>query len=156
MRARPVQLVVSFGMLDRLENVLARELGLDPRLARERRELIAAFATLGPAGGPALTLGGVGTMPVLDAEDGHVLDTARAGRADWLVTANLRDFVAPSRARPRARPAGDGLAVLEVGGEQLLVATPGSPPPGSAIPTATGPTSRASRCLAARRPWRAR
>ncbi len=98
----PIQLVVSLGMLDRFEDVLARKLAVDAAAGRERRELIAAFASLGPAGGPSLTLGGTGTMPLVDAEDDHVLD----GRADWLVTANLRDFAAASRDAP-AGPEGE-------------------------------------------------
>lgn len=122
----PVQLVVSFGMLDRFEDVLVRALGVDPEAARERRDLVAAFASLGPVGRPSLTLGGTGTVPMIDAEDAHVADTALAGRADWLVTANLRDFVEPSRARLRARRLTDHVAVIDgTGGTgRLLVAHP--------------------------------
>jgi PIN domain len=119
-----VQLVVSLGMLDRLERVLVRVLAVDPETARERRELIAAFASLGPAGGPSLTLGGAGTMPMIDAEDAHVLDTALAGRADWLVTANLRDFAAPSRAQVKVHGVRDGLVVLSAATSRLLVLDP--------------------------------
>ena len=53
-------------------------------------ELIASYAKEGPS----LTLGGgVGVIPIHDAEDRHVLETAWAGGADILVTANLGDFV---------------------------------------------------------------
>jgi hypothetical protein len=121
----PVRLVISFGMLDRLEHVLEHKLGLGSRLARERRDLIAGFASLGPAGGPALTLGGLGTMPMLDVEDRHVLETARAGRADWLVTANLRDFIAPSRTGLAPRQVRQDLAVMPgLEGGRLLIVHP--------------------------------
>lgn len=121
-----VQLIVSFGMLDRFEDVLVRALGIDVETARERRDLVAAFASLGPDGGPSLTLGGTGTMPMIDTEDAHVADTALAGRADWLVTANLRDFIEPSRARLGARRITDRIAVIDVAGGagRLLVVHP--------------------------------
>jgi predicted nucleic acid-binding protein len=42
---------------------------------------------------PQLTLGGTGVIPIADTEDRHVLETALAGRANILVTANFRDFL---------------------------------------------------------------
>ena len=82
-------LVVSWGMLDRLRVVLARALGFSALDAARLPELIASYAREGPS----LTLGGVGVIPIHDAEDQHVLETAWSGGADILVTANLEDFV---------------------------------------------------------------
>jgi predicted nucleic acid-binding protein len=90
----PVQLIVSWGMLNRLRKVLEDDLGV-PRLEADHfLAAIAGFATLGPASEPPhLTLGGTGLIPLRDAEDAHVLDVAVAGRADLLITTNFRDFV---------------------------------------------------------------
>jgi predicted nucleic acid-binding protein len=94
--AGPVQLVISWGMLDRLEDVLRQQLGIARGTAQRYRASLAALAVAGPSGlPPSLTLGGTGVVPLHDLEDRHVLETALAGRADWLVTANLADFIAP-------------------------------------------------------------
>ncbi len=85
----PVALIVSWGMLDRLAQVLARDLGYTRPDADRLVTLIASYAE----DGPSLALGGVGVMPIPDAEDRHVLETAWAGEADILVTANLADFI---------------------------------------------------------------
>lgn len=84
-----LQLVVSWGMLERLRLVLVDQLQFDPSEASALADAIAGYAHMGPT----LTLGGVGVIPLQDTEDRHVLETAWAGRADILVTANLRDFV---------------------------------------------------------------
>ncbi|GAB6845362.1 putative nucleic acid-binding protein [Methylorubrum rhodinum] len=106
----PVQLVVSHTMLSRLQDVLIRK-GATPESSGRLIDLIASFARLGPAPEfPRMVLGG-GVEPTRDArpplhdpydpaflpkptdtEDGRVIDTALAGRADALVTANFRDF----------------------------------------------------------------
>lgn len=106
----PVQLVVSHAMLTRLSDVLMRQGAAEGDVQRYMR-LIASFASLGPSReAPHLVLGG-GVAPTRDAigrrydpydhalvpvaadrEDGRVLDTAIAGRADALVTSNLADF----------------------------------------------------------------
>jgi predicted nucleic acid-binding protein len=106
----PVQLVVSHTMLTRLQDVLSRK-GATRETSGRFVDLIASFARLGPAPEfPRMVLGG-GVEPTRDArpalhdpydpgflpkrtdtEDGRVLDTAIAGRADALVTANFRDF----------------------------------------------------------------
>jgi predicted nucleic acid-binding protein len=104
-----VHLVISVGMLDRLEAVLVRRLDLPPGLAATRREIIAGFARHGPT----LTLGGTGLVPLRDVEDAHVLETALSGAADWLVTANLRDYASPARARTSLRPLDEGLVVVD-------------------------------------------
>jgi len=83
----PVALVVSWGMLNRLREVLVRfEFG-----AAEADRLVQVIATIA-RDGPSLTLGGVGVLPLDDEEDRHVLETALAGGADMLVTQNLKDF----------------------------------------------------------------
>jgi predicted nucleic acid-binding protein len=43
--------------------------------------------------GAQLTLGGTGVIALRDVEDLHVLETAIAGKADFLVTANFKDFI---------------------------------------------------------------
>jgi predicted nucleic acid-binding protein len=60
---------------------------------------IAAYAHLGALGAsPQLTLGSTGVIPLRDTEDGHVLETAIAGRADFLITANFKDFITKNTA----------------------------------------------------------
>jgi predicted nucleic acid-binding protein len=90
----PVQLVISWGMLNRLRTVLERSLNV-PHLAADLYiDAIRGYAQLGPTGAsPQLTLGGVGVIALQDVEDAHVLETALAGRANVLVTANFRDFI---------------------------------------------------------------
>lgn len=84
----PIALVVSWGMLNRLREVLVRfEFG-----RTEADRLVQLVATIA-RDGPSLTLGGVGVLPMDDLEDRHVLETALAGRADLLVTHNLKDFL---------------------------------------------------------------
>jgi predicted nucleic acid-binding protein len=85
----PLQLVISWGMLERLKLVLVEPLQFDPADAAALTDAIAGYAHMGPS----LTLGGVGVIPLQDTEDRHVLETAWAGSADILVTANLEDFV---------------------------------------------------------------
>lgn len=84
----PVALVISWGMLFRLNTVILRLTG-DKSAADRLMAIIAAFAQ----DGPSLTLGGVGVLPLDDEEDRHVLETALAGEADLLVTQNLNDFI---------------------------------------------------------------
>lgn len=112
----PVALVVSWGMLQRLQTVLERDLGFQARDAARLAELIAGYAQ----DGPSLTLGGVGVIPIHDAEDRHVLETAWAGQADMLATANLADFV-----RPSDEVILDGIAWrLRRGGRSMMLAHP--------------------------------
>lgn len=84
----PIGLVISWGMLARLGDVLIG-LGATQSDAHALIELIAAYALQGPS----LTLGGVGVLPLRDEEDRHVFETALAGGADILVTHNMRHFV---------------------------------------------------------------
>jgi hypothetical protein len=76
-------------MLERLKSVLVQQFRFDPSDASALVDAIAGYARMGPS----LTLGGVGVLPTQDTEDRHVLETAWAGQADVLVTANLKDFV---------------------------------------------------------------
>lgn len=85
-----VELVISWGMLERLEKVLVYDLKVKFPIARLYLDAIVGFAQLAPQ----LTLGGTGILPLEDVEDAHVLETAIAGRADILVTANFKDFIA--------------------------------------------------------------
>lgn len=106
----PIQLIVSHAMLSRLMDVLIRKgAGLDS--AAQFISLIENISRLGPSCDfPHVVLGG-GFLPTQDArmpaydprdpaaqppandpEDGRVIDTAVAGRANALVTANFRDF----------------------------------------------------------------
>ena len=84
----PVALVISWGMLFRLNTVILRLTG-DKAAADRLMAIIADFAQ----DGPALTLGGVGVLPFDDEEDRHVLETAPTGDADLLVAQNPNDFI---------------------------------------------------------------
>jgi len=84
----PVALVISWGMLNRLRDVLARH-GVEADLADRLVQIIATYGREGPS----LTLGGVGVLAIDDTEDRHVLETAIAANADLLATHNLDDFV---------------------------------------------------------------
>lgn len=107
----PIQLVVSHAMLSRLFDVLTRK-GASLDSATQFISLIESISSLGPSGDyPHLVLGGgviptgdarapnyephdsTGIPPRYDREDGRVIDTAIAGRAHALVTANFRDFI---------------------------------------------------------------
>lgn len=90
----PVQLIISWGMLNRLRKVFIVDWGIDADIIDELIQAIVGYARLGAARAePQLTLGGTGLMPLRDSEDAHVLDTAIAGLADILVTANMSDFL---------------------------------------------------------------
>jgi predicted nucleic acid-binding protein len=90
----PVQLVISWGMLNQLQKVLVRDLKVSTQTAELYISTIAAYACLGAMGSsPQLTLGGTGVIPIRDTEDAHVLETAIAGKANLLITANFKDFI---------------------------------------------------------------
>ncbi|MBX3482380.1 PIN domain-containing protein [Phenylobacterium sp.] len=84
----PVALVISWGMLFRLNAVILRLTG-DQAVADRLMGIIATLAR----DGPSPTVGGVGVLPLDDEEDRHVLETALTGEADLLVTQNLNDFI---------------------------------------------------------------
>lgn len=90
----PVQLIVSWGMLNRLRLVMEKDLNVPQTAADLYIDAIKGYAELGPVGAaPQLTLGGTGVIALSDSEDVHVLETALAGRASVLVTANFKDFI---------------------------------------------------------------
>jgi predicted nucleic acid-binding protein len=76
-------------MLDELKSVIVEHLGLNIETANAYVSAIEEYAKLGAQ----LTLGGTGVIGLRDVEDAHVLETAIAGRADFLVTANFKDFI---------------------------------------------------------------
>jgi predicted nucleic acid-binding protein len=82
-------LVISFGMLDELRSVIVEHLGLPLETADAYVSAVEEYAKLGAQ----LTLGGTGVIALRDVEDLHVLETAIAGKADFLVTANFKDFI---------------------------------------------------------------
>jgi predicted nucleic acid-binding protein len=84
-----VNLIISLGMLDELKSVIVEHLGLSIEIADAYVSAIEEYAKLGAQ----LTLGGTGVIGLRDIEDAHVLETAIAGRADFLVTANFKDFI---------------------------------------------------------------
>lgn len=90
----PVQLVISWGMLTRLRDVLERKLRV-PRIHVDTYlQAIAGYANNGPMGTPPyLLLGGTGVVALRDDEDAHVVESAVAGDADMLVTGNFDDFI---------------------------------------------------------------
>jgi predicted nucleic acid-binding protein len=84
-----VNLIISLGMLDELKYAIIEHLGLSIEIADAYVCAIEEYAKLGAQ----LTLGGTGVIGLRDTEDAHVLETAIAGRADFLVTANFKDFI---------------------------------------------------------------
>lgn len=85
----PLQLVISWGMLDRLHAVLSDQLAFGASTAGDLADAISSYAEQGPS----LTLGGAGVIPIHDREDRHVVETAWAGRAAVLVTIDFRGFL---------------------------------------------------------------
>lgn len=84
-----VKLVISWGMLNRLKKVLEKDLKISQETSNKYIDLISKYAN----NKPQLTLGGSGIIPLKDIEDGHVLETAIAGKVNFLVTANFSDFM---------------------------------------------------------------
>ena len=93
---QPIQLLVSLPMLDTYQRVLER-LDIDRAAAEFLVRSIARLMRAGPEQlDPLLVLGGTPDPSLKDTEDGGVLATAFAGRADFLITDNLKDFAAPA------------------------------------------------------------
>ncbi len=89
----PIQLVISWGSLNRLRKVLIQDLKINLDVCNDYLKAVQSYAELGPfILSPTLTLGGIGVIPLRDEEDRHVLETALAAKTDYLVTMNLRDF----------------------------------------------------------------
>jgi len=94
----PLQLVVSWTMLETLKLVLTKKFGHDDQWVDLLSRNIADLAANGAASqSPHMLLGGTGALPIRDSEDGTVLDAAIAGRADLLVTGNIDDFLNGSK-----------------------------------------------------------
>jgi hypothetical protein len=118
----PVQVIISWAMLDRLRYTLVQRLGADPAAVEIYVQTIAPIARRGPVGtAPLLVLGGTGVLALRDPEDAGVLETALAGQADLLVTRNHRDFL------PRDAEVVEPDTVTRITGPTgaaLLIATP--------------------------------
>ncbi|MBD2134948.1 PIN domain-containing protein [Sphaerospermopsis sp. FACHB-1094] len=86
-----VELVISWGMLNRLQQVLQTQPKLQvlPDDAITYINIIHGYTKISPQ----LTLGGTGIIPISDIEDQHVLETALSGKATILITANFEDFL---------------------------------------------------------------
>lgn len=117
----PTQLVVSWGMLTRLDTVLTRSIGMRRNAVEAVIASIVAVTELGPAGtAPLAVLGGTGVLPLRDEEDLHVLDAAVAGRAHVVATYNFDDFVSY-----RTRLVVPGrVAIHRAAGHDVLIAHP--------------------------------
>lgn len=87
--SRKVELIISWGMLNRLEQVLLR---LTP-LAEDASFYVNVISGYAQLSNPQLILGGTGVLAIDDLEDQQVLETAVAGKADLLITANFQDFL---------------------------------------------------------------
>ncbi|MGY6529683.1 MAG: PIN domain-containing protein [Cyanobacterium sp.] len=87
--SRKIELVISWGMLNRLEQVLLR---LTP-LTDDASFYINVICSYAQLSNPQLILGGTGVIAIDDLEDQGVLETAVAGTADLLITANFQDFL---------------------------------------------------------------
>jgi predicted nucleic acid-binding protein len=93
----PVQLVVSWPMLDQLAQVLTHGFGVSAQDAREYVDALAQVAQAGSMGfAPADTLGDPGVIDVRDPVEPLALQTAFAGQADVLITANFAAITDPS------------------------------------------------------------
>jgi predicted nucleic acid-binding protein len=114
-----IQLVISWGMLDRLRTVLRREFPLTPEAVEAAINAIFNISRLGPHQEvPYLLLGGTGVLPLRDEEDAHVLEVATAARADLLVTSNFKDFL---QYRQDVREK-DRIAISQTAPHQVVIA----------------------------------
>lgn len=88
----PVQIAMSFKMLDAYRDVLLRQ-EYPEAVVNEQVSALVGIMKFGPAGfDPHLVLGGTPDPALKDLEDGGVLATAYAAHAGLLITDNLRDF----------------------------------------------------------------
>jgi predicted nucleic acid-binding protein len=127
-----VQMVVSWRMLTTLHIVLHRNLLIPDEQAWATCEMFAAVAEFGPLRvSPSIVLGGTGVLPMKDPEDIGVADAALALSADLLVTHDLDDFEAGSKAnlsterlqsKPNGKPA--VLIIRDPARGDLLAAIP--------------------------------
>jgi predicted nucleic acid-binding protein len=88
----PIQLVVSFKMIDTYREVLKRR-GIDDDVVEMAAGALIEIMKNGPRTlDPYIVFGGTPDPAILDVEDGSVLATAFAAKADVLITDNLADF----------------------------------------------------------------
>jgi hypothetical protein len=142
--AGPVQLVISLPMIEAFANVLERRLGYARTAAEERAWLMADYALAGPLRDQPYLPVGAGFLPFETEEqlrqsietwqsssetaklfhevqdDRYVLETALAGRADILVTADLDDFIRG----PAIRLQRPDVALFPFGDATLVIAKP--------------------------------
>ncbi len=89
----PVQMAISFKMIDTFRVVLRRN-GLDATVVDDVAQALMNIMRYGPRRlDPYVVFGGTPDPALRDIEDGGVLATAFAARADLLITNNLVDFV---------------------------------------------------------------
>jgi predicted nucleic acid-binding protein len=89
-----VQLIISWGMINRLRSVLEEQLSIPTPLVDSYLSAIINYTQLESIyASPQLTLGGTGVVAIRDEEDAHVLETALAGKTNVLVTVNFKDFI---------------------------------------------------------------
>jgi hypothetical protein len=94
MHGVPVQLALSFKMIDTFRGVLQRK-GVDPVAVDAAAQALIAIMRFGPRRlDPYVVFGGTPVPSLADTEDGGVLATAFAARANVLVTDDLSDFAA--------------------------------------------------------------
>ena len=84
---RSIQLIISYGMLNRLKSVLKNQLKIPDSVCDSYIKVIESYTS------PQIILGGVGVIPLKDEEDRQVLETALAGKATLLITRNFKDFI---------------------------------------------------------------
>jgi len=88
----PVQIAMSFKMLDTYREVLLRK-EYPEALVEEEISALVDMMKFGPAGfDPHIVLGGSPDPALKDLEDGGVLATVYAAHAGILITDNLKDF----------------------------------------------------------------
>ena len=88
----PVQIAMSFKMLDTYREVLLRK-DYPEELVEESISGLIGMMKFGPLGfDPHIILGGSPDPALKDSEDGGVLATAYAAKATILVTDNVKDF----------------------------------------------------------------
>jgi hypothetical protein len=141
--AGPVQLVTSLPIIENYADVLRRRLGYDPETAQEKAWLLEQYAHEGAVPTNPFVPVGTGYVPFeteadarraaeahLRREDGqlfdeirddrYVLETALVGRADLLVTCDVRDF----RRGPAVRFERDDLLLFPLADRTLVICSP--------------------------------
>lgn len=93
----PVQLVISWAMLDQLAHVLTHGLGVSAVEAREYVDALAEVARAGSPGfAPAELMGEPGVIELSEGGETAALETALFGRADVFITANFAAITDPA------------------------------------------------------------